>query len=103
VPGVRTALTRSAAIRVAVSPIVGGRALKGPADRVLSSLGHEVSPVGVARLYKGLVDVFVLDSVDADRSGDIEALEMRPVVLDTIMSGPEEAARLAKDILDAIA
>ncbi len=103
VPGVRTALTRSAAIRVAVSPIVGGRALKGPADRVLSSLGHEVSPVGVARLYKGLVDVFVLDSIDAGRSGDIEALEMRPVVLDTIMSGPEEAARLSKDILDAIA
>ena len=103
VPGIRTALTRSAAIRVAVSPIVGGRALKGPADRVLSSLGHEVSPVGVARLYKGLVDIFVLDSVDAERSGDIEALEMRPVVLDTIMTGPEEAARLAKDILDAVA
>ncbi len=103
VPGVRTALTRSAAIRVAVSPIVGGRAIKGPADKVMASLGHEVSPVGVAAMYKGLIDVFVLDEVDEDRRKDIEALEMRPLVLDTIMSGPEEAARLAKDILDAIA
>jgi LPPG:FO 2-phospho-L-lactate transferase len=102
IPGVRTAIERSAAIRVAISPIVGGRALKGPADLVMASLGHEVSPVGVAGLYRGLVDSFVLDVVDADRSGDIEALEMRPVVRDTIMSGPEEAARLAKDVLDAI-
>ena len=69
----------------------------------MASLGHEVSPVGVAGMYKGLIDFFVLDSVDESRRDDIEALEMRPVVLDTIMSGPEEAARLAKDILDAIA
>ncbi len=102
VPGVEKAITRSAAIRVAVSPIVGGRALKGPADRVLSALGHDVSPVGVARIYKGLIDVLVLDAVDEQHAADIEALEMRPLVLDTIMSGPEEASRLAKDILDAI-
>jgi LPPG:FO 2-phospho-L-lactate transferase len=103
VPGVEKAITRSAAIRAAVSPIVGGRALKGPADRVLSALGHDVSPVGVARIYKGLIDVLVLDAVDEQHAPDIEALEMRPVVLDTIMTGPEEAARLAKDILDAVA
>ncbi|MEX0873797.1 MAG: 2-phospho-L-lactate transferase [Actinomycetota bacterium] len=102
VPGVRTAIERSAATRIAISPIVGGRALKGPADRVLAALGHEVSPVGVANLYRGLVDSFVLDAVDAGRSGDIEELGIRPVVCDTIMSGQEEAARLAKDVIDAI-
>ena len=59
---------------VAVSPIVGGQALKGPADRMLVSLGHEASALGVARLYAGLVDGFVLDTVDADLAPAIEAL-----------------------------
>jgi LPPG:FO 2-phospho-L-lactate transferase len=102
VRGVRAALENAEGIRVGVSPIVGGRALKGPADRVLSSLGHDVTPVGVARIYSGLLDVFVLDEVDGEYAADVEALGMRPVVCDTIMSGPEEAARVAKTVLDHV-
>jgi LPPG:FO 2-phospho-L-lactate transferase len=87
---------------VAVSGIVGGKALKGPADRMLTSLGHEPSALGVARLYAGWVDTFVLDSIDATLGPAVEALGMRVVVTDTIMSDDRARARLAKEILDAV-
>ncbi len=104
VPGMREAI---AAARgrgvpvVAVSPIIGGRALKGPADRMLASLGHEATALGVARLYADLADVFVLDKVDADLAGDVEALGVRAVVADTIMSDDPTRARLAAVVLEA--
>lgn len=100
---IRSAIADARAVRVAVSPIVGGRAIKGPADSLLGSLGHEVSAVGVARIYRGLVDVFVCDTADADRAEDVERLGMRAVVCDTIMRGPEDARRLAKEVLHALA
>jgi LPPG:FO 2-phospho-L-lactate transferase len=106
VPGMREAIdaARARGIRAAaVSPIVGGRALKGPADRMLASLGHEVSALGVARMYAGLVDVFVLDTVDADLAPAIEALGLRAVVTDTIMTDDAARARLAAETLAAIA
>ena len=81
VPGMREAIASSRArgARVAaVSPIIGGRALKGPADRMLVALGHEASALGVARLYADLCDVFVLDTVDADLAPAVEALGLRP-------------------------
>jgi LPPG:FO 2-phospho-L-lactate transferase len=84
---------------VAISGIVGGRALKGPADRMLASLGHEVSALGVARLYAGWVDTFVLDSTDAALAPAVEALGMRVVTTDTIMSDDAARARLAGVIL----
>jgi LPPG:FO 2-phospho-L-lactate transferase len=87
----------------AVSPIVGGKALKGPADRMLASLGHEVSAVGVARLYAGLVDVFVLDAEDAALATDVEALGMRAHVTDTIMTDGAARARVARETLAALA
>jgi LPPG:FO 2-phospho-L-lactate transferase len=96
--GVRDAIGTS----VAVSPIVGSKAVKGPADMLLASLGHEVSCVGVARIYEGLVNVFVLDAVDAERAPEIEALGMRTIVSDTMMPGPDEATRVAKEILDGL-
>lgn len=102
VPGIRDAIQNAGGIRVGISPIVGGRALKGPADSNLASLGHDVSPVGVARMYQGLVSVFVLDAVDAMLSSSVASLGMQAVVCDTIMSGPEEAARVAKDVLDHV-
>lgn len=101
VDGVRDALAAASAVRVGVSPIVGGRALKGPADRLLASLGYEVSAAGVAGTYCRLVDVFVLDETDAPLAADVEALGMRPVVCDTIMRSAEDAARLAKIVLAA--
>lgn len=84
---------------VAVSGIVGGKALKGPADRMLVSLGHEASALGVARLYAGIADVFVLDSVDAELEAPIRALGMRTLVTDTIMVDDAGRARLAGEIL----
>ena len=86
----------------AVSGIIGGKALKGPADRMLASLGHESSALGVARGYAGLIDAFVLDAVDADHAGAIEALGVRPLVTDTIMTDDASRARLAREILAAV-
>lgn len=96
---IRAAIEASDAPRVAVSPIVGGKALKGPADMLLRSLGHEQDCVGVARLYQGLIDTFVIDEADAGRAADVEALGMRVVVVDTIMSSPDAAAAVAKSVL----
>jgi LPPG:FO 2-phospho-L-lactate transferase len=93
--GVREAIGRC----VAVSPIVGGKAIKGPADRLLGSLGHEVSCVGVSRIYDGLADTFVIDTVDAASAPEIS---MRTIVCDTMMRGPDEATRVAKEIIDGI-
>jgi LPPG:FO 2-phospho-L-lactate transferase len=84
---------------VAVSPIIGGKALKGPADRMLASLGHESSALGVARLYAGLATGFVLDTVDAALAPAIEQLGLRALVTDTIMSDDPARIRLARDVL----
>jgi LPPG:FO 2-phospho-L-lactate transferase len=102
VRGVRTALARRRAPAAAVSPLVGGRPVKGPLHRMLRGLGLEVSPRGVARCYRGLIDVFVLDRADAAWAGRIEALGMRVVVTDTVMRTPARAARLAQAVLRAL-
>jgi LPPG:FO 2-phospho-L-lactate transferase len=96
--GLQTARTRGVPV-VAVSGIVGGRALKGPADRMLVSLGHEPSALGVARLYAGIADVFVLDEVDRELVAAIEDLGLRTLVTDTIMADDAGRARLAADVL----
>ena len=85
---------------VAVSPIVGGAALKGPADRMLLSLGHESSARGVARIYRGIATAFVLDTVDAALEPDIAALGFRTLVTDTVMADHPGRARLARSVLD---
>ena len=105
VPGMRDLVSAARARGVpvaAVSPIIGGRALKGPADRMLASLGFESSARGVARLYAALVDVFVLDAVDADSAAAIEALGLRTLVTDTIMTDDPSRARLAAEVLGAL-
>ena len=84
---------------VAISGIIGGKALKGPADKMLASLGRDSSAVGVAREYIDVADAFVLDSVDGAMSPTIEALGMRTLVTDTIMSDDAERARLAGEVL----
>ena len=105
VPGMRELLrearTRGAPV-AAVSPIIGGRALKGPADRMLAGLGHDSSALGVARLYADLVDVFVLDAVDAALAPAIAALGVRTLVADTIMTDDASRARLAGEVLAAL-
>jgi LPPG:FO 2-phospho-L-lactate transferase len=85
---------------VAVSGIIGGRALKGPADRMLASLGHEPTALGVARGYAGLIDTFVLDTVDAELAPAVETLGIRAVIADTIMADDDSRTRLAATILE---
>jgi LPPG:FO 2-phospho-L-lactate transferase len=103
--GVRAAIgeTRMRGTRVvAVSGIVGGKALKGPADRMLTSLGHESTALGVARLYADVATDFVLDEVDTDLAPAVEALGLRAHVTDTIMSDDAARARLGGEILALI-
>lgn len=103
VPGVRTAIEARRDSTVAVSPIVGGTALKGPADRMLMELGHESSVVGVARLYRDLASVLVIDTVDAELAPAVEDEGMRCIVTDTVMRTPEVSAALATTVLSAVA
>ena len=102
VPGVRQALRDATADVVAISPIVGGRALKGPADRMLASLGHEPSAVGVARLYGDFLDVLVLDREDEALAAEVESLGVRPEVTDTIMRDAASRQALAQATLDSV-
>ena len=100
VPGMTESLSASSAPKVAVSPIVGGRALKGPADRMMDSLGHEVSATGVARMYEGLVDGMVVDQTDAAEEDEIEALGIEVLVTDSVMRDEEDRGRLAREVLE---
>jgi LPPG:FO 2-phospho-L-lactate transferase len=102
VPGVREALMARRQHTVAVSPIIGGAALKGPADRMLRELGHDVSVVGVARLYAPLAAALVIDEVDAALAPDVAAAGIRPVVAPTIMSDPQRAAALGRTVLESV-
>jgi LPPG:FO 2-phospho-L-lactate transferase len=97
--GVRQALAAAPAPKVAVSPIVAGQALKGPADRMMSSMGHEPSALGVARLYSGLVDRLVIDTADADLRPGIEDLGMSVEVLPTVMRTDDDRRALGATIL----
>lgn len=99
VPGVHDAIAAFRGPRVAVSPIVGGQALKGPAAKMLEELGEAVSCVGIARRYMGLCDALVIDTVDSAESAAIEALGMRAVVTNTVMSNDEDKVALAREIV----
>jgi len=100
VPGVRDAIRDSAAPAIAISPIIGGAPVKGPADRLLRGLGVEVSALGVATLYRDVVSGYVLDRRDAALAGSIEALGLRTAVVDTLMRDPEIATALARHALE---
>ena len=102
VPGVRAAIERFGGARIAVSPIVGGKAIRGPAAKLLGELGEDVSCVGVARQYVGLCDAFVMDEVDAALAGGVRALGMKPIVAQTVMRTDGDKIRLAREVLDAV-
>jgi LPPG:FO 2-phospho-L-lactate transferase len=101
VPGIADAIRARRDHTVAVSPIIAGAALKGPADRLMRELGHEASVVGVARIYRDIASCLVIDPADADLAGAVEAEGMACVVTDTVMSSPDVAADLAKVVLGA--
>ncbi len=86
---------------VCVSPIVGGKAVKGPAAKMMAELGLEPSSLAVARHYRGLIRALVIDEADAHEAPAIEAEGVRAIVAPTLMAGPEDAERLARIVLEA--
>jgi LPPG:FO 2-phospho-L-lactate transferase len=102
VPGVREALRETRATVAAITPIIGGKALKGPAADMLRDLGHEVSASAVAEMYDDLLDVFILDETDAERTGDVQALSMRVFCTDTVMNTLDDKQRLARWVLEML-
>lgn len=101
VPGIHDTLHEASGMVVAVSPIVGGAPIKGPADKLMSGLRMEVSPVGVARCYRDFLDVMVIDQQDAHLIGQIEDLGIPAVATNTIMRDNEAKAMLARNVLEA--
>jgi LPPG:FO 2-phospho-L-lactate transferase len=101
VPGVAETLATRRRDVVAVSPIIAGAALKGPADRLMAELGHDPTVVGVARLYADVAGTLVVDEADAASADAVEACGVRCVVAPTVMHTPEHAATLAAILLDS--
>jgi len=102
VKGIRKALQTTKAKVVAISPIVGGAPIKGPADKLMSGLKHEVSAYGVAKLYKDFLDIFVIDNIDIASKASIEKLGLKVVVTNTIMKTLQDKIDLTKTVLKAI-
>jgi LPPG:FO 2-phospho-L-lactate transferase len=100
VPGVRDALRRTQAPVVSISPIIGGRALKGPTADMLRDLGHEVSATGVAGIYRDVIDIFVVDEADAASKTRIEKFCRRVVVTNTVMTALQEKQALARRVVE---
>jgi LPPG:FO 2-phospho-L-lactate transferase len=98
-PDIRKAVAKTRAKIVGISPIVGGKSIKGPLDRMMENLGLEVSPFGVAQLYKGLMRGYVIDEVDESISSKIEEMGMKVISTKTIMDSREAKVRLAEDTL----
>ena len=103
-PGVREALRDTTAPVVAISPLVAGKPIKGPADRMLAGLGVEVSSVGVAELYQDFVDTFVLDQQDMEHDPTprqrLEKMGLAVVVTDTVMSDMDKSVALARTVME---
>ena len=98
--GIRDSIRQFNGRRIAVSPIVGGQALRGPAAKLLDEFGVDVSCVGVAKQYVGLCDVFVIDEVDADRAGEVRALGFQVEVCNTVMTSDQDKVDLGLRVLE---
>jgi LPPG:FO 2-phospho-L-lactate transferase len=96
----RTQIKDFSGLRVAVSPIVGGKAVRGPAAKMMQELGYESSAFSVAQMYQDLCDVFVIDNADKDYVQLIQELGLRVLCTNTIMIELEDKIRLAQEILD---
>jgi LPPG:FO 2-phospho-L-lactate transferase len=96
VPGVRDLIRERSNDVIAVSPLINGQALKGPADRLMRELGYESTVLGVADFYEGLVGTWVIDEADRELADDLRSRGVNVEVTTTIMADPENARRLAK-------
>ena len=103
VPTLRETLRARRKDVVAVCPIVGGKSLKGPSDRMMSQLGFDVSAFGVARMYQDVCATFIIDPADADESTRIESLGMKVSLCPTVMQSLEDKVRLARQVLHLFA
>lgn len=99
VPGFHQRLAAAQCPKIGVSPIIGGRALKGPADQMLADLGLDVSCLGVAKLYQDVLDGWVIDQVDAALAPSIQALGLQTLVTQTVMTTNADRDRLAGEML----
>jgi LPPG:FO 2-phospho-L-lactate transferase len=99
---VREALVKTRAKVAAISPIIGGKALKGPADKMMNSLGYGSSATAVAKLYADFLDVFVLDQQDAALAPEVEALGMTAIAINTVMNSAEAKQQMARDVLNTV-
>jgi LPPG:FO 2-phospho-L-lactate transferase len=102
IPALRAALRRRRGRTIAISPLVGGRAVRGPLTRMLRGLGLSPGAAAIARLYHGVIDTLVLDRTDARSAAAVAGLGIRPIVTDTVMSTPLRARRLAATVLRAL-
>ena len=102
VPGLRKLLSRTQAPVIAVTPIVQGRAIKGPAAKMLEELGYPVEPTSIAQMYQDFLDCFVLDETDIQLREEIEALDIKVLSADTLMGSLQDKTRLADQLLDAL-
>ncbi len=96
VPGIRGALNQARARIVGISPIIGGRTVKGPADRLMKATGIEASALGVAEYYRGILDALIIDRIDRQLVNPIKKLGIAPIVTNTLMSTLADKIRLAK-------
>ena len=103
VPGIRDALRKRRENVIAISGIVNGKALKGPADRLLNELGYEASASAVAKMYKDIVGTFVIDDVDKHEKKRIQELGLNCIITDTVMTNSTKAADPCKTIFEEIA
>ena len=103
VPGIVSALEDTAAVTIAISPIVGDAPVSGPAGRLMAACGLPVSAAGVARVYSPWLDRLVLDERDRGQGPEVEALGVSPVVADTLMTSRDAEAALARRVLEALA
>lgn len=100
VPGIKSFITATRVPVIAVTPIIGGKAVKGPAAKMLRELGMPVSAAGVAGYYRGLIDGFVLDAIDEAEAAEISAMGIKVISTATIMSGLDDKIRLATEVLN---
>jgi LPPG:FO 2-phospho-L-lactate transferase len=102
VPGIREALRETSATVLAVTPIIGNKALKGPAADMLRDLGHQVSALGVSAMYSDFLDIFLVDKTDAHAADDLRTLDVRVFSADTIMNSLEDKRRVAARVLEIV-
>jgi LPPG:FO 2-phospho-L-lactate transferase len=102
VPGIKEAIKRSKAYKVAISPIMGGKAVRGPAHKMMKELGNESSSFGVAAIYKELINVMIIDNQDVNLKTSINDLGMSVIVTNTLMSNMNSKINLARLALNSM-